>query len=501
MNRNNNKTLTTQMKIQNDEERMDFLKRKKRVSRNDETVIFDAMIYLLVKVGYRVKIKRSKKTTKTIKMFLPNTLFRNTERLSAEDIMAYSPLLLQQLGYESISKETIAQMTAKRLKRTKEARMNNGVLYLLQQNGYTFVEKKVKKANYTERLVRVDQFTFTSTNTVYSKDELFAMGNYINMMMNVDPEKKFVELDEQILNHGPLDSLSFDSDVSSVVDTNTNSHTNSTQPIQQVEIIENQPIKITIDEQEEATNIIHQFRDDICLKMMHEEFKHQDYVEKTDENNFMYPSLQKLGDDLSKCCCDLRTEATFTSDNEEKIRSLQSTREIMTTKRNDVLNDLQQKKELLQKLMKESEEIYNQNEDLKQSNENLTDSTENLKKDWLILRKQLNQTIRLTSFNFIDISMVTLEKLKKIRLFDDEILHSKQQEIQTENVEELSEEEKKKQRILEKLQKVFRVKDKRKFQHFDKEEFKRIVKALPSNGHVPSLSLMGLFIHVNKKKN
>ena len=236
-------------------------------------------------------------------------------------------------------------------------------------------------------------------------------------------------------------------------------------------------------------------------KMMHEEFKHQDYAEKTDENNFMYPSLQKVGDDLSKCCCDLRTEATFTSENEEKFRSLQSNREIMTTKRNDVLNDLQQKKELLQKLMKESEEIYKQNEDLKQSNENLTDSTENLKNDWLILRKQLNQTIRLTSFNFIDISMVTLEKLKKIRLFDDEILHSKQQEIQTENVEELSEEEKKKQRILEKLQKVFRVKDKRKFQHFDKEEFKRIVKALPSNGHVPSLSLMGLFIHVNKKKN
>ena len=88
-------------------EREEVLKKRKRISRNDETVIFDAMIYLLVKVGYNVKIKRSKKTTQTIKMFLPDHLVKDGRSITSYEIAGYSELLLKELNHKSFPREEV----------------------------------------------------------------------------------------------------------------------------------------------------------------------------------------------------------------------------------------------------------------------------------------------------------------------------------------------------------------------------------------------------------
>ncbi|KAL7722573.1 Uncharacterized protein QTN25_000192 [Entamoeba marina] len=160
------------------------LRNRKRLSRNDETVVFNAMLSLLVIEGFNVELKKSKKTIHTIKMLIPECIEQPSTgtKLNQKDICELSNgLLTNILAYQPISKEN---MTTKQLKRTKEAQMNNGILYILNQLGYTFIEKKTKKANVTERLVRISQMI--KDDVVITKDDLMELGETFH---NIIPDK------------------------------------------------------------------------------------------------------------------------------------------------------------------------------------------------------------------------------------------------------------------------------------------------------------------------
>ena len=130
--------------IQKTPERMEILKQRKRESRNDESVIFDGMMYLMIQNGYDITIKKSKKTTQTIKMYLPEKIERKGEIIDHETLIEYSREILKERGYERIEEEKIHKMTAKQYKRTKEAQMNNGIIYIYQKKNVD-IEWKRKK--------------------------------------------------------------------------------------------------------------------------------------------------------------------------------------------------------------------------------------------------------------------------------------------------------------------------------------------------------------------
>ncbi|KAL7713629.1 Uncharacterized protein QTN25_008829 [Entamoeba marina] len=133
-------------------EREVLLRNRKRLSRNDETIAFNAMLNLLVIEGFNVELKKSKKTIHTVKMLIPEYIEQPTTgiRMNQQDICKLS-------------------------NKTKEAQMNNGILYLLNQLGYSFIEKKkTKRASVTERLIRISQMI--KDDVVITKNDLMEMG-------------------------------------------------------------------------------------------------------------------------------------------------------------------------------------------------------------------------------------------------------------------------------------------------------------------------------------
>ncbi|BFU19303.1 hypothetical protein KM1_325380 [Entamoeba histolytica HM-3:IMSS] len=188
-------------------ERSEILKERKRSSRNDETINFDAMIYLLVKEGYEVIVKRSKKTSKTIKMLLPESISKNGNVLKVQDICLLSNTLLNTLGYTRIDSERIKEMTKKQAKRTQEAQINNGVISLLVNEGYTFSEKKVKTAHLTERLIRIT--SVCKDGEIFGRDELIEMGKLTLRLMEQHQTDTLIQFNQNTLFNSPSSFLSF----------------------------------------------------------------------------------------------------------------------------------------------------------------------------------------------------------------------------------------------------------------------------------------------------
>lgn len=182
-------------------ERQEELTKRKRESRNGEAVSVNAMIYFLAKIGSTVQIQRTKQTTKTIKMFIPISVTINNVTYTTNDIMKLSDPMLQERGYEPMTEEQVSNMTPKRLKRTRESKMNNGILYLLLQNGFDFTEKKIKSAEKTEKMIRIEKLTYKAENKSYNIEELYELGIHIDSLMNSrNCNDKIVTLDASVIN-------------------------------------------------------------------------------------------------------------------------------------------------------------------------------------------------------------------------------------------------------------------------------------------------------------
>ncbi|EDR22425.1 hypothetical protein EDI_116600 [Entamoeba dispar SAW760] len=121
----------------------EILRERKRMSRNEETLVYNGLLYLLVKMGFDAQVKKTKKTIHTIKMLIVEEIkYRPTGKvLNQAEIAYFSQFLLSDLGYIPLKENS---MTLKQLKRSREAQLNNALLYILSSIGFTFDEKKVK---------------------------------------------------------------------------------------------------------------------------------------------------------------------------------------------------------------------------------------------------------------------------------------------------------------------------------------------------------------------
>ncbi|ELP85219.1 hypothetical protein EIN_083610 [Entamoeba invadens IP1] len=152
---------------------IESLRRRKRVSRNEETTIANGLIYMIIKLGFNIKIKRTKKTVHTKKMLIVEEMVhRGTGKvLNQHDVAKYSRCLLDDIGKPHLDESA---MTLKQFKRSREAQISNSLLFFLKMVGFSFEEKKTKKAKYTEKLIRVSQLSYKEQIISFAELETFA---------------------------------------------------------------------------------------------------------------------------------------------------------------------------------------------------------------------------------------------------------------------------------------------------------------------------------------
>ncbi|ELP89600.1 hypothetical protein EIN_525950 [Entamoeba invadens IP1] len=180
----------------------EVIKQRKLDSRNEEGLVLNAMIYLLAQEGFSVNVLKTKKTTNTNKMLIPEQIIDKDGKVFSQDGIRYlSNLLLTDLGYTPI---TLKATSPKQLKRNKESQVSNGILYILENCGFSFEEKKTKKANVTERLVRINQIA--KNELIYNKEDLFEFGRCIEKIMSEVSEvtKSVIFTRELISSYSPV---------------------------------------------------------------------------------------------------------------------------------------------------------------------------------------------------------------------------------------------------------------------------------------------------------
>ncbi|KAL7720971.1 hypothetical protein QTN25_002175 [Entamoeba marina] len=130
-----------------------------------------------------------------LKMIIIDTMThrQSNQTLQRDDITKYSAILLQSLGYEHLNEK---QMTLKQLKRSEEAQLNNGILYILKKIGFDFEEKKTKKAKCTERFLRIVSLKYQ--NVVLNKEKLMKFGSLIDEVVNENYNKNSLVLTKEL---------------------------------------------------------------------------------------------------------------------------------------------------------------------------------------------------------------------------------------------------------------------------------------------------------------
>ncbi|BFU26365.1 hypothetical protein EHI8A_239870 [Entamoeba histolytica HM-1:IMSS-B] len=199
--------------MSNSEQKIEYeeiLRERKRMSRNEETLVYNGLLYLLVKMGFDAQVKKTKKTIHTIKMLIVEEIkYRPTGKvLNQAEIAYFSQFLLSQLGYTPLKENS---MTLKQLKRSREAQLNNALLYILSSIGFTFDEKKSKKSKCTERLIRILKLEYDGF--VFTKELLCKLGESIEKTEREQLVGSIVTITKESLNDFDIiiPSCSFDS--------------------------------------------------------------------------------------------------------------------------------------------------------------------------------------------------------------------------------------------------------------------------------------------------
>ncbi|ELP93955.1 hypothetical protein EIN_180820 [Entamoeba invadens IP1] len=131
---------------------------RKRASRSCESCVTNAIVYTLIsQMGATATFRKTKKSKQTVKMYLPETVSLNGTIYDQNTLASMSETLLTQVLGEAPM--DISAMNDKQYNRSKEAQVNNGILYLLNTLGYTFAVKQTKRTKCTERLVKINSLT------------------------------------------------------------------------------------------------------------------------------------------------------------------------------------------------------------------------------------------------------------------------------------------------------------------------------------------------------
>ncbi|ELP84074.1 hypothetical protein EIN_212840 [Entamoeba invadens IP1] len=169
--------------------RLNYLRERKIMGRNEESQIIDGLQYLLVArhnaVFYYVKEKRSKKT---IKFRVPKSMELNGVKADLEDLCKIGEVWLIDNGFCSRCAEK--NESQKRLQRSKESEMNGALISILNSLGYSFQFKKLKdKINRkTTPFVKIQTINYPDGET-HQVEEIKKFGKlYDQIMMKQNTE-------------------------------------------------------------------------------------------------------------------------------------------------------------------------------------------------------------------------------------------------------------------------------------------------------------------------
>ena len=140
------------------EEKKNLSRDRKRESRSNESSTVNGVMYVLItKEHAEMTFRKSKKSKATVKMYLPEKVRINGIEFGSKIISEYSDKFMKEvIGEEPID---MNKLNNKQYTRSKEAQINNGILYIMKELGYSFGIKQTKKTKCTERLVKITNIT------------------------------------------------------------------------------------------------------------------------------------------------------------------------------------------------------------------------------------------------------------------------------------------------------------------------------------------------------
>lgn len=176
---------------------------RKRISRSNESCMTNALVLLFIThLNATITFRKTKKSKATIKMYLPESITINGIQHDQITLCKYSNIFMKTvMGEEPID---VSKMDDKQYNRSKEAQINNGLLYLLHKLGFTFHIKQTKKSTKTEKLVKItvlktptqQEFTLDMLEIIgleFSKimEEMFGREMMINLTRENIPMERF----------------------------------------------------------------------------------------------------------------------------------------------------------------------------------------------------------------------------------------------------------------------------------------------------------------------
>ena len=186
---------------------------RKRASRSNESCVTNSLVLMFItQANATVTFRKSKKSKATIKMYLPENINLNGTLYDQITLCKYNDLFMRNFMLED--PVDIRTMDDKQYNRSKEAQINNGLLYLLNRLGFSFTTKQTRKTKSTEKLVKISSLT-TPTKYIFDSLTLETMGLEFSkvieemfgreMMINVTKENIPMERFPQL----PIEETSF----------------------------------------------------------------------------------------------------------------------------------------------------------------------------------------------------------------------------------------------------------------------------------------------------
>ena len=186
---------------------------RKRASRSNESCVTNSLVLMFItQANATVTFRKSKRSKATIKMYLPENINLNGTIYDQITLCKYNDLFMRNFMMED--PVDITTMDDKQYNRSKEAQINNGLLYLLNRLGFSFTTKQTRKTKSTEKLVKIsslttpskhifDSLTLETIGLEFSKviEEMFGREMMINVTKENIPMERFPQL--------PIEETSF----------------------------------------------------------------------------------------------------------------------------------------------------------------------------------------------------------------------------------------------------------------------------------------------------
>ena len=163
--------------------RTNFMKYKKRQSRDEEASFANAYLYLLLAEFDAVAtLKYTKRAKKTVKLYAVETVKLGEAVLTQELVRAKGAELLRAQSACDAPEVPFDQMSEKQKKRSVEAEVSNGYLQLLTERGFRPVFRPTKSSRKTIKMLRV-QALRTHKGKAVSRARLLEIGARLDRLV------------------------------------------------------------------------------------------------------------------------------------------------------------------------------------------------------------------------------------------------------------------------------------------------------------------------------